>query len=211
MIFSPFLQGCGVGLSIAAPVGPIGVLCIRRSLAGGWKMGLATGLGAAVADALYGSLAAFGLQAVGQVLTRYEFFLSLFGGLFLCHLGIQTWRSTPATDPAQAPAASDLAGAFGSTVVLTLANPATLLAFAALCAGFGIGTSIQGAQIPMWIAGVLVGSAAWWLFLSGSVGAFRHTFTPKWMKWVNRISGGIVTAFGIGAVIHAAQIARLRS
>lgn len=211
MILSPFLQGCGVGLSIAAPVGPIGVLCIRRSLAGGWKVGLATGLGAAVADALYGSLAALGLQAVGQVLDRYGFFLSLFGGLFLCQLGIRTWRSTPATDPAQAPAASDLIGAFGSTVVLTLANPATLLSFAALCAGFGIGTSIQGASIPIWIAGVFLGSAAWWLFLSGSVGAFRHALTPAWMKWVNRISGAIVTAFGIGAVIHAVQVARLRN
>jgi threonine/homoserine/homoserine lactone efflux protein len=104
-----------------------------------------------------------------------------------------------------------LISAFGSTVILNLANPATLLSFAALCAGFGIGTSIQGAQIPIWIAGVFVGSAAWWLFLSGSVGAFRHTLTPEWMKWVNRISGGIVTLFGITAVNHAVQVARLRS
>ena len=199
----PFLQGCLVGVSIAAPVGPIGVLCIRRALTGGWLLGLATGLGAAVADALYGTVAALGLGAVSEVLLKVSGWVGILGGVFLCILGVRTWRSTPANAPATSPATADLGSAFCSTLLLTLANPATVLSFTALCAGFGIGTQIRGVEIPVWIAGVLAGSAAWWLFLSGTVASLRHAVTPTWMRWINRLSGGLILVWGLLALTRA--------
>lgn len=199
----PFLQGCLVGVSIAAPVGPIGVLCIRRALSGGWGVGLATGLGAAVADTLYGTVAALGLGAISELLMLVSGWVGILGGLFLCFLGIRTWRSVPSDTPATSAAASDLGSAFFSTLLLTLANPATVLSFAALCAGFGIGTRIQGMEIPVWIAGVFAGSAAWWLLLSGSVASLRHAMTPAWMRWINRLSGALILGWGVIAVTRA--------
>lgn len=199
----PFLQGCLVGVSIAAPVGPIGVLCIRRALTGGWLLGLATGLGAAVADALYGTVAALGLGAVSEVLLKVSGWVGILGGVFLCILGVRTWRSTPANAPATSPATADLGSAFCSTLLLTLANPATVLSFTALCAGFGIGTQIRGVEIPVWIAGVFTGSAAWWLFLSGTVASLRHAVTPTWMRWINRLSGGLILVWGLLALTRA--------
>ncbi len=206
----PFLQGCLVGVSIAAPVGPIGVLCIRRALAGGWSLGLATGLGAAVADALYGTVAAMGLGAISEALLKVSGWVGILGGLFLCGLGVRTWRSVPSDTPATTPAASDLGSAFFSTLLLTLANPATVLSFAALCAGFGIGTRIRGVEIPVWIAGVFTGSAAWWLFLSGTVAGLRHAITPAWMRWVNRLSGGLILIWGLLALTRALRATWLR-
>lgn len=206
MTVPPLIQGSLIGLSIAAPVGPIGVLCIRRSLAEGWGIGLATGLGAAVADSLYGSVAAFGLSAVTQFLAEHGFVIGLIGGLFLCLLGIQTWRSTPADRAALASGRSSVAAAFGTTVLLTLANPATLLSFTALCAGFGIGTTIRGDGIPLWITGVFLGSAAWWLFLSGTAARLRHTLSATWMKAINRLSGAMMVVWGIAAVLRALSL-----
>ena len=206
----PFFQGCLVGVSIAAPVGPIGVLCIRRALAGGWSLGLATGLGAAVADALYGTVAALGLGAISEVLLKVSGWVGVLGGLFLCVLGVRTWRSVPSDTPATTSAATDLGTAFFSTLLLTLANPATVLSFAALCAGFGIGTRIRGVEIPVWIAGVFAGSAAWWLFLSGTVASLRHAMTPTWMRWVNRLSGGLILGWGLLALSRSLRATWLR-
>jgi putative LysE/RhtB family amino acid efflux pump len=179
------------------------VLCIRRALTGGWLLGLATGLGAAVADALYGTVAALGLGAVSEVLLKVSGWVVIWGGVFLCILGVRTWRSTPANAPATSPATADLGSAFCSTLLLTLANPATVLSFAALCAGFGIGTQIRGVEIPVWIAGVFTGSAAWWLFLSGTVASLRHAVTATWMRWVNRLSGVLILGWGLLALTRA--------
>lgn len=206
----PFFQGCLVGVSIAAPVGPIGVLCIRRALAGGWSLGLATGLGAAVADALYGTVAALGLGAISEVLLKVSGGVGVLGGLFLCVLGVRTWRSVPSDTSVTTPAATDLGTAFFSTLLLTLANPATVLSFAALCAGFGIGTRIRGVEIPVWIAGVFAGSAAWWLVLSGTVASLRHAMTPTWMRWVNRLSGGLILGWGLLALSRSLRATWLR-
>ena len=203
MLLEPFLRGAVVGLSIAAPVGPIGVLCIRRALSGGWKLGLATGLGAAVADALYGCVAALGLDTVTRFLTAGAVYLGVGGGLFLCWMGIQTWRSRPLAGPGESTASVDLVQALGSTVFLTLANPATLLSFTAIFAGFGVGSSLPRTAIPDWIAGVFSGSATWWLMLSGGVASLRHRFNPGWLRIVNLISGTVLIGFGLGALARA--------
>src|SRR5258706_16191577 len=130
------LKGMIIGFSIAAPVGPIGVLCIRRSLAEGRQMGLATGLGAATADALYGCVAGFGLTAISNFLVGQRFWICLMGGLFMCYLGVRTFMSKPAERMAEI-RKSGLLSAYGFTLLLTLSNPTTILSFIAVFAGLG--------------------------------------------------------------------------
>ncbi len=199
----PLLKGIAIGFSIAAPVGPIGVLCIRRSLAEGSLMGLFTGLGAATADAAYGAVAAFGLTAVSIFLLDKQLWLSLFGGVFLCYLGIATFRSLPPNDSVSIASGSRLA-AYASTFLLTLSNPTTILSFIAIFAGFGLGAYASYAAAGAMVLGVFLGSALWWIILSSTVGFFRSRLSQTWMSWVNRISGTMILAFGLIAVGKAA-------
>ncbi len=192
-------KGGVIGLSIAAPVGPIGVLCIRRTLADGARAGLATGLGAATADAAYGGVAGFGLTVISSFLVGQKMWLGLIGGLFLCWLGIQTFRSKPADKPAEAKGAG-LLSAYFSTFFLTATNPMTILSFVAIFAGFGLGASPDYLSAVMLVAGVFLGSALWWLFLSGAVSLFRARIDAAWMQAVNRFSGAIIVAFGLYAL-----------
>jgi threonine/homoserine/homoserine lactone efflux protein len=191
-----FLKGAIIGLSIAAPVGPIGVLCIRRSLVNGARIGFSTGLGAATADAIYGAVAGFGLTAIAEFLGRQQFWLGLVGGGFLCYLGLRTFVSRPASEAATARGDNALA-AYASTFILTLTNPATILSFIAVFASFGIGSSTNYAPATALVVGVFIGSALWWLFLSTTVELLRSRFNSKWLRLVNQISGLIMFAFGI--------------
>jgi threonine/homoserine/homoserine lactone efflux protein len=190
------LRGLIIGFSFAAPVGPIGVLCIRRTLAEGRAVGLVSGLGAAVADGLYGAAAAFGLTFITSFLTGQQGWLRLIGGLFLCYLGWRTFRARPATQGA-AVSGRGLLGAFGSTFVLTLTNPMTILSFVVVFAGLGAG-AVGGdyAAAALLVLGVTLGSALWWLILSSGVGLFRARLTPRHLVWVNRLSGGIILLVG---------------
>jgi threonine/homoserine/homoserine lactone efflux protein len=190
------LKGLLIGFSIAAPVGPIGVLCIRRSLAEGRQIGLATGLGAATADAAYGCIAGFGLTAVSSFLVGQRFWLGLTGGLFLCYLGIRTFLSEPAEEPASA-AGGGLLSAYASTLLLTITNPMTILSFIAVFAGLGLGAARDYFSASALVAGVFAGSALWWLFLSNGVALFRGQVSLTWMRVINRLSGGIILAFGL--------------
>jgi threonine/homoserine/homoserine lactone efflux protein len=195
-----FLQGMIIGFSIAAPMGPIGILCIRRTLAEGRLTGFVSGLGAASADAVYGSIAAFGLTAVSAFLVTQILWLRLIGGIFLFYLGIQTFRAKPASLAAEA-RGGGLTSAFLSTFFLTLTNPITILSFAAIFAGLGLGQTrgnLGGAAAM--VAGVFLGSAAWWLTLSALVGAFRERINEKTLVWVNRIAGAIILVFGLVAL-----------
>jgi threonine/homoserine/homoserine lactone efflux protein len=194
------IRGLAIGVSIAAPVGPIGVLCIRRTLAEGRTLGLATGLGAAVADAVYGAVAALGLTAVSAALVGQQEWIRLIGGTFLLWLGITTYRSRPAGEAAAA-TGTGLAGAFASTFALTLTNPMTILSFVAVFAGLGLGSGAGSALAALlMVAGVFLGSAAWWLALSTIVDRLRGRFDARGLTWVNRISGLVITAFGLIAL-----------
>jgi threonine/homoserine/homoserine lactone efflux protein len=197
-----FLQGFILGFSIAAPVGPIGVLCIRRTLAQGRLVGFVSGLGAASADMFYGSIAAFGLTAISALLVSKQFILSLVGGGFLLYLGVKTFLEKPASEPAKAEA-TGLWGAFVSTLFLTLTNPMTIIAFVAMFAGLGLGRNTDAYVLSAIkiVLGVFLGSATWWLILSQGVGFFRDRFTPRAMLWVNRISGLIIMGFGVAALV----------
>jgi threonine/homoserine/homoserine lactone efflux protein len=194
-------RGLAIGLSIAAPVGPIGVLCIRRTLAEGRASGLVSGLGAATADGIYGCVAGFGLTFVSSVLIGQQAWIRLIGGAFLCYLGVRTLLARPAGQAAPA-RGGGLAGAYASTFFLTLTNPMTILSFAAIFAGLGLATgggSYGSAGIL--VLGVFLGSALWWLILSGGVSVLRTRFGPRAMQWVNRISGLVITGFGLFALL----------
>jgi len=201
MVTELFFRGLVIGFAMAAPVGPIGMLVIRRTLAEGRMLGLATGMGAAVADALYGCVGAFGLTFISGLLMGYALWTKLIGGLFLCYLGISTFRAMPKESGGNASNVR-YAGAFLSTVLLTLANPATILSFMAVFAGLGLGTKsgdYAGATIV--VTGVFLGSALWWLILSGSIVLLRHRLAPGIMRWINRGSGVFLFVFGATAIL----------
>ncbi len=194
------LRGFILGLAIAAPVGPIGVLCIRRTLAQGRAIGFVSGLGAATADVVYGCIAAFGLTAISVLLVHYRNWLSLLGGLFLCYLGIKTLLSRPATESAAADG-HGFPGAYFSTFLLTLTNPMTILSFVAVFAGLGVGRAANDyAAAAAIVLGVFLGSSAWWFLLSGGVSLVRGKFDARAMLWVNRVSGVIILGFGMAAL-----------
>lgn len=189
------IKGVIIGFSIAAPVGPIGVLCIRRSLAEGRRMGLATGLGAATADAVYGCIAGFGLTAISSFLVSQKVWLGFLGGLFLCYLGVRTLISRPAEKAAEV-GGNGLSSAYLSTLFLTITNPMTILSFVAVFAGFGLGQSADYLSAATLVLGVFIGSGLWWLLLSTGVALFRSHVTSRWMSAINRVSGVIMLGFG---------------
>ena len=194
-------RGLLIGFSIAAPVGPIGLLCIRRTLADGRVVGLLSGLGAATADALYGAVAGFGLTFVADFLAEQRVWLRLVGGLFLLYLGARTFLAGPA-ERAATVRGFGLLGAYASTFALTLTNPTTILSFAAIFAGLGVaGASAGYRSAGLLVLGVLLGSALWWCLLSGGVGFFRDRVTPRALRWVNRLSGTLILAFGVVALL----------
>ena len=197
------LRGLLLGFSIAAPVGPIGVLCIRRTLSAGRGMGLVSGLGAATADATYGAIAAFGLTVVSGFLLSQQLWLRLLGGAFLCYLGVRTFLAAPAPEAAPV-GGGGLAGAYVSTFFLTITNPLTILSFAAIFAGLGLGGSgaEAGAALGL-VLGVFLGSALWWLLLSGVVSLLRARFDLRAMRWVNRSSGLLILGFGVLSLVSA--------
>ena len=190
------IKGFAIGFAIAAPVGPIGVLCIRRSLAGGRWLGLATGLGAATADASYVAIAGFGLTAISTFLVNQRLWLNLIGGIFLCFLGAQICLSKPAKASAGVEVVP-LIPAYVSTLLLTLTNPMTILSFIAVFAGLGLGTAANYLAASLLVIGVFSGSAAWWIFLSTVVGSLRSRVSEAWMQKVNQLSGCLIFGFGI--------------
>lgn len=216
-------KGLVIGFAIAAPVGPIGVLCIRRTFAEGRFAGFVTGLGAATADAFYGAVAGFGLTAVSSFLLGFQDPLRLVGGVFLCALGLQTFVTRPGTASARMQGRG-LVQAYATTAVLTLTNPATILSFVAVFAGAGLGQQRYGTDEALAIVtGVFLGSAAWWLLLSSFVERWRRrhpdfaALAPgavggavvtgvtlgvagKTLQKINRISGALLFAFGLAAL-----------
>ena len=201
-----FLKGIVIGFAVAAPVGPIGLLCIRRTLWGGRLAGFTAGLGAALADTAFGFIAAFGLTLVWDFLLANAQWFALGAGIVLIYIGITEWRTRP-SDPVLTvpPSAAGLLHGFVSTFLLTLLNPLTILSFAAIFAGLGIeghrvsadGNNPDYAVMAELIGGVFLGSAGWWLLLAGGVDVIRHRLNGTTLKWLNRISGTGLLGFGL--------------
>jgi len=192
-----FVRGMLIGLSIAATVGPMCVLCIQRTLNKGQLYGLVSGLGIATADAAYGCVAAFGLTVVTTFLVNQQSWIRLIGGLFIVYLGLKTVLTRPAERAATA-RADNFFGAYASTFLLTLTNPMTILSFAAIFAGIGVGEASRSyLSAVIVVLGVFLGSTCWWCALTTGISLLRGKFTSLWLLWINRVSGIVITLFGV--------------
>ncbi|MBI2090694.1 MAG: LysE family transporter [Deltaproteobacteria bacterium] len=191
-----FLKGLLIGFVVAVPVGPMGVLCVSRALSGGPAYGFISGLGVATGDAAWAGIAALGLTIVSGFLLSQQAWLRFIGGIFLCYLGSKIFLTKPGVLSASG-AATGFAGAYGSTFLLTFSNPATILSFVAIYAGWGV-ESLSGDYLSAAVltAGVFAGSASWWILLNGSLLAFRASLAYAGLQWVQRISGAIIGGFG---------------
>lgn len=197
MEFLIFLKGILIGFSIAAPVGPIGILCIRRTIAYGRVVGLFTGLGAATADALYSIFAVFGLTIVTNFLIGQQFWFQLVGGVFLCYLGVKTMMSKASEQSAKAHG-TKIWSAYISVFFLTITNPMTILSFIGIFAGLGFSNNHSNfISSSLLVLGVFLGSAFWWLLLSFVVSLVKHRIEHKMLSMINQISGLIIFLFGV--------------
>ena len=195
-------KGILVGFAIAIPVGPVGILCIKRTLSEGRAYGLASGLGAATADTFYGAIAGFGVAFVSNFLISNQDWLRIIGGLVLCFIGYRTFCTIPITESETSNGQKGLISAYFSVFVVTIMNPMTIFCFAAVFAAVGLGNIetnyVSGGLLVM---GVFTGSAAWWLFLSSVVDRFRGKFEAGGLSWINRASGIAIMVFGMLALL----------
>ncbi|MGD0154376.1 MAG: LysE family transporter [Thermacetogeniaceae bacterium] len=212
-----FSKGLIIGLSIAAPVGPIGVLCIQRTLTEGTALGLASGLGAALADGLYGAIAGFGLTFVSGFLLSHQSLIRLLGGIFLCYLGLRAFfkrtnfGDVPPLINASHPAKPEptkidksdraLFSTLISTFFLTLTNPLTIVFFTGVFAGLGVVDTGRNYTLALaLVLGVFMGSALWWVILTFGTSILRDKLHLQKLQWINRVSGLIMLGFGIIAL-----------
>jgi len=197
-----FIQGFFLGIAIAAPVGPIGLLCIRRTLEYGPVVGFATGMGAAIADTLFGAIAAFGMSAAFTFLRGYETSIRLIGGIFLLVIATRTYNTRP-KPPAEVPETRNLLASFVVGLIVTLTNPVTVIASIALLTGIGLTASMGNFDAATLVLGVFCGSSTWWLSLSGSVALVRHRISERKLVTINRCTGVALAVFGVWALATA--------
>jgi len=190
-----FAKGLLAGLAIAAPVGPVNVLCVSRTLTKGWKAGLVSGLGAATADAFYGAIAGFSINFIIQLLIRQEFWIRLIGGSFLVVVGLLYYFKRAGSLEARESGSAKQSD-FVSTLLLNLTNPTTVLSFLAVLA------ALRASQPKSWwldwllVLGIFCGSLLWWIVLIAIVNRFRSRFDDRAMLWMNRLAGLAIGGFG---------------
>lgn len=200
MILTLFLKGVAIGVAIAAPVGPVAVLCIRRTLLLGPASGFASGAGAVLADVIFGAIAAFGIAAVYDLLIYYEEELRLVGGVFMLVLGAITARRPPPKSGGTVH--GGLTSSFLTAFALMITNPITIFAFLGIFAGFGIvGQTMSIADSLTLLGGIAAGAALWWAGLTGVAAACRKRFGLESMSWLNKVSGGLLIFFGVVALL----------
>ena len=205
MDYSFFLKGIIIGASVSAPVGPVGLLCINRSLTEGRLRGFVSGLGAATADMLFCIIAGFGFTFVSRFLEEQALWISLVGACGLVFLGVRIFFGRP-EEKSCAVTGGDLAHVYLSTFVLTLINPVTILFFVALFTSLGVTLSHQDyPSLALLIIGVLLGAVLWWFILTGCVSLLHRKLTQEAIRWVNRISGTIVMVLGLLAFLSTTR------
>ena len=196
-----FIQGMIIGLTLAVPVGPISLVCIHRTVANGRLHGIVSGLGVATADSFYAAVAFLGLTAISGLITGHQVLFRLMAGIVLIFIGMRVFRSIPAAvNPGDGQ--EPFLGDYLSLLVIAIANPLTIIFFITILPGFGVvaqGTTLIAA-VPF-VAGVFLGSAVWWISLCGSLGAVRSRLSTENLRQINRISGILITCFGIGMLI----------
>jgi threonine/homoserine/homoserine lactone efflux protein len=200
--FGAFGRGLFLGLAVAAPVGPMSLLCMRQTLARGFLAGFVAGLGVATADAVYGAMAAFGLVAITDVLIGQQPWLRVVGGAAMVYLGIGAARTRPAAAREAGVDGMGLARSYLATFGLTMMNPSTILSFAALFAGLGLGAGASEAAAPLaLVAGVFIGSALWWLLVTGGIAVARSRVSLRVQSVINVAAGVALMAFGVLAIM----------
>jgi len=192
-----FLKALGIGVAVAAPVGPMSLLCMRRTLTQGWPLGISTGLGIATADGTYALVAALGLVGVAHFMLSYERPLHFCAGAFLLYLALRTFlvRSEKAGTPERV--AGSRRGAYGSALLLTLTNPPTIIAFAAVFTVLAPPTGFSLQMALFTVAGVFAGSSLWWLVLTAAVWLIRHAIGPHTRRVIDAISSAVLGLFGV--------------
>jgi len=202
------IKGAIVGVVIALPLGPVGVLCVRRTLFQGPSYGFVSGLGAATADSLFGIIAGFGLTIVRDFLLGYQDWLGVGGGLFLLVVGIRALAHAPEDE--LGPVGDEaLLAAYVSIFALTITNPITILAFAAIFAQIGVSNGSGYLDTGLLVIGVFLGSLLWWLGLSFGIAALHRRLGFFSLVWLNRISGAVLALSG-GGLLTAAGVSLLR-
>lgn len=199
MGFVIFLKGVLIGFIMAVPLGPIGIMCIRKTLTEGRLRGLVIGFGAATADLIYGSIAAFGLTIVSDLIISQKIWIRLVGGALLLFLGIKTFRKQPA-DPKLHTHSSSIIRSYLTTLFLTLTNPLAIFAFIAVFAALGFGYDLSNFSATALVAGVFTGSALWFLLLSSGVVLFKKKLEINGLRWVNKIAGVLIIVSGFIAI-----------
>jgi threonine/homoserine/homoserine lactone efflux protein len=198
-----FLHGFIIGFALAMVIGPIGIWCIQQTLSRGFWAGLAVGLGAATADGIYGALAGLGMTYIVDVLLQAQRILQTAGGIFLCYLGIKTLLARPVTEPEQTQATTvSWWRLYSATLLLTLANPITIVTFTALFAALGVTTTnAGGSSVIILFTSIYLGSTLWWILLSGGLTLVRKRISLSILNTINTISGCIMTGFGVIALL----------
>jgi threonine/homoserine/homoserine lactone efflux protein len=198
----PLLKGAAIGVAVAAPVGPMSVLCMRRTLTLGWRSGFSTGLGIASGDGVYASIAALGLAQVSRFMLAYDRPLHVLAGLFLVFLGARTLFAQPAGEGV-AMASLRTPSGYASAFLLTLTNPPTIISFAAIFTALAPRGGFQMASSFEMVAGVFIGSSLWWLVLTASLAALRHAVGPKTRRFIDYVSGAVLSLLGIAEIKRA--------
>ena len=196
-----FFKGIVIGVVIAMPVGPVGTLCVQRTITQGKINGFLTGLGATTADVVFGLIAAFGLTVVSNFLIDQQEWIRLVGGIIICLIGVQVFsletqkKIIPITSP-------NPLNAFGSAFLIAITNPITIITFVVMFAGLGlVGSNSQYGPATLTVFGVFVGSGLIWLSVWGMSLIFRERFEFGRMKWINKIAGIVILVFGVSTLI----------
>jgi threonine/homoserine/homoserine lactone efflux protein len=198
-----YLKAAGVGLAVAAPVGPMALLCMRRTLTRGWRLGLATGVGIAVGDAIFAGVAALGLAGISAFMLAHQKPLHLAAGLFLIWLGLRTFLKKPDDGATARPDTASWFGAFSGSVLLTLTNPPTIIMFAAIFAALAPREGFDPVAGALTVGGVFSGSMLWWIGMVAVVGLARHAIGARARRWIDRVSGAVLALFGLAEIRRA--------
>jgi threonine/homoserine/homoserine lactone efflux protein len=199
-----FIKGFVIGMMVAAPLGPIGILSLQRTVSEGYLPGLFSGLGISTADAIYGSIAAFGVTAISGFLISQQLWFRLIGGAVICGFGFQVYSQAGSSKISSSTNATNCFGAYFSALILTLMNPALIISFAAIFAGLGIAyTKLNAYSALLLVVGVFSGSAIWWLILSCLARRLKMIFTESFVRRINHVSGVLIVGFGLFLVASA--------
>lgn len=211
MLTAYILKGLIIGLTVSAPMGPIAVFCLQRTLNKGVWIGFISGLGAAFADTVYAAIAGFGLSIISDFLTEQQFYIRGIGGIFLIIVGVKVfYTNTIKQARKQKVNKGRLLGDFASVFFLTLSNPITVIFFGAVFAGIGLAGEGGSTYLTfLTVAGVLVGAMLWWLLLAFIINLFRHKIRLRSIWWINKIAGALIVILGIGSVVSLLFVEKL--